>query len=713
MRIIRPIARVLVVMAAVFLFCHCAASAVFPRFAFVANTSDDTVSIYTVDGTSGFLRDNGYVVVGKKPAGVTVTPSGAFLYVANSGGGNVSAFSVNLSNGSLTAVTGSPFAAKTGPTTAATDPAGKFLFVANKTSGDISAYTINGGTGALTVVSGSPFTAGTSPVALQVDPSGKFLYVANSGSGNISAFTINSSNGALTNVSGSPFTAGTTPEGLSVTPSGKFVYVANGGSGNVSGYTLNASSGMLAAVSGSPFAAGTKPSAVAVDPSSKFVYVANSGSNNVSEFSLSATTGALKAISGSPVISGTAPASITVDSSGKFVFTGNTTSGDVSGFALSSSTGALTALVPGPVRTRKGPASLAISSGKTAITYTPSYNFVADFEGGVPVLSVNASSGALKAVKGSPFGAGSPRSIAVSPNGQFIYTANNDSSNTIGEYTVDAATGALTSIGTIANGDTPYSVVVDPSNRFVYAVAIDTNGVYAYTIDAKTGGLALIKGSPFGAADAVAPDRVAVDPTGRFLMVGEACCAGNAGISVFNINTASGKLTVVKGSPFLPPVSDSEPSSVVVDPTGRFIYSANGGSFGDTGVVVYSLNATTGKLTLVGTIVPGGLAPWGITTDVTGSDVYLTSNDSSIYGYAIDNSTGELTNISGSPFLVPSGASRGIAVDPSGKFLYLANAEQVIGYKITTSNGKLTVLSSSPYSAGESPLDLTVGGTIK
>jgi 6-phosphogluconolactonase len=111
------------------------------------------------------LRDDGYVVVGSKPSGVAVTPNGAFLYVADSGAAKVSAFSVNLQNGNLTAVAGSPFAAETGPSAVTTDPSGKFLYVANKTTGNVSAYTINSSTGGLTVVAGSPFSAGTSPAA--------------------------------------------------------------------------------------------------------------------------------------------------------------------------------------------------------------------------------------------------------------------------------------------------------------------------------------------------------------------------------------------------------------------------------------------------------------------------------------------------------------------------------------------------------------------
>jgi 6-phosphogluconolactonase (cycloisomerase 2 family) len=211
----------------------------------------------------------------------------------------------------------------------------------------------------------------------------------------------------------------------------------------------------------------------------------------------------------------------------------------------------------------------------------------------------------------------------------------------------------------------------------------------------------------------VAPDSVAVDPTGRFLMVGEECCADTAGITVFGINATTGKLTVVKGSPFLPPSGDSGPSWVTVDPTGRYVYAANGGSFGNVGATAYSIDASTGKLTLVGTEIPGGSNPWGITTDVTGSYVYMTNNDSTINAYVIDNSTGGLTNVKGSPFTGGGGATRGVAADPSGKFLYVANSVDLLGYSINASNGALTQLSGSPFTAGFAPINVCVGGTIK
>jgi 6-phosphogluconolactonase (cycloisomerase 2 family) len=696
-----------------------AASVATPRFAFVADQGDNTVSEFTINADTGQLRANGWISSGgTKPAGLTVTPGGKFLYVANSGSATVSAFAVNTRNGQFSQVVGSPFAVGTTPSATATDPSGKFLYVANTASGSVSAFTVNTTTGALTAVTGSPFTAGTSPEALAVDSSGKFLLTANNGSNNISVYSINGSSGALTQVSGSPFAAGTAPAAIVVTPADEFVYVANNGSNNVSGYLLNTTTGALTAVAGSPFSAGMKPSAVAVDPSTKFAYVANSGSNNVSEYLINSTTGALTPVSGSPVGAGTAPASLTVDPSGKFVFVGNKNSSDISAFGLNSSTGALTALVPGPQRARKSPVALVVSSGSTAIVYTPTFVYVANFGIGttaVPAFSVDPNTGALTAIAGSPFGSGSPQSLASTPNGKFVYTANDDGSSTVGEYKVNPTTGALTSVGTILGGPGQPFVAVDPSNRFVYQVGGNTDGVYAYNIIPATGALTAISGSPF-TSEISAPFGLAVDPTGRFLLVVDSVSCPTctpAGITVFTINTNSGALTLVAGSPFPPPAGVFSLAGITVDPTGRFAYLVN--NEGTCCVSSYRINPNTGALTLVGKTLPAGSNPEHITTDIAGQYVYTSGNDTDVFGYTIDNKTGALTAMAHSPFNCPGCATQGLRADPSGNYLYVADRFHITGYSIDATTGALTELSTSPYPTGpgSDPFDVTVTGTIK
>ena len=58
-------------------------NAIVPRFAYVANISEQTVSIYTVNATTGQLRHNGDAATGTNPVSVKVDPFGKFAYVAN------------------------------------------------------------------------------------------------------------------------------------------------------------------------------------------------------------------------------------------------------------------------------------------------------------------------------------------------------------------------------------------------------------------------------------------------------------------------------------------------------------------------------------------------------------------------------------------------------------------------------------------------------
>ena len=296
------------------------------RFAYVANScvsgndcSVGSVSAYTINSSSGALRAvaGSPFAAGSGPDSVTVDPSGRFAYVANSGDNTVSAYDINSSTGALSAVSGSPFAAGITPHSVTVDPSDRFAYVANScvttrdcSAGTVSAYTINSSTGALSAVASSPFAAGDDPQSVTVDPSGRFAYVANEGD-SVSAYTINSSTGALRGVAGSPFVAGISPTSVTVDPSGRFAYVAND-EGNVSAFTINGSTGALRAVAGSPFAAGEDPSSVTVDPSGRFAYVANYGDGTVSAYTINSSTGALSAVAGSPVAAGIQPFSVAI-----------------------------------------------------------------------------------------------------------------------------------------------------------------------------------------------------------------------------------------------------------------------------------------------------------------------------------------------------------------------------------------------------------------
>src|SRR5882762_891761 len=84
-------------------------------------------------------------------------------------------------------------------------------------------------------------------------------------------------------------------------------------------------------------------------------------------------------------------------------------------------------------------------------------------------------------------------------------------------YIVDATTGQLRHNGYVAAGTIPVSVTVDPFDRFTYVANFNSNNISGYTINASSGVLTPIPGSPF-AADAT-PASVTVDPFGRFAYV--------------------------------------------------------------------------------------------------------------------------------------------------------------------------------------------------
>ena len=69
-------------------------------------------------------------------------------------------------------------------------------------------------------------------------------------------------------------------------------------------------------------------------------------------------------------------------------------------------------------------------------------------------------------------------------------------------FTIDGATGALTSSATIAAGTSPSGVSIDPNGLFLYVTNSGSNNVSAYTITTGTGALTPISGAlgnPFSA----------------------------------------------------------------------------------------------------------------------------------------------------------------------------------------------------------------------
>ncbi len=79
-------------------------------------------------------------------------------------------------------------------------------------------------------------------------------------------------------------------------------------------------------------------------------------------------------------------------------------------------------------------------------------------------------------------------------------------------------------------------VAVAPSSHFAYVANCLDNSISPYRIDAQTGGLSPIAGSPFPAASC--PSSIKVDVAGAFLLVLDAVST----ISTYRVNPLTGSL---------------------------------------------------------------------------------------------------------------------------------------------------------------------------
>jgi YD repeat-containing protein len=163
--------------------------------------------LFGLTTTGEIVPPDNIVTVGPSPSSLALDPGGWFALITDSTTNSVYV----VSTVTQTQVAGSPFATGQNPLFVTLDPTGRFVYVANQGSNNVSAYTIDPNAGFLTPVFGSPFAVGNGPDSVVVDFSGSFLYVTNKLGSTISAFSINQTSGALTPITGSPFNTGTAP----------------------------------------------------------------------------------------------------------------------------------------------------------------------------------------------------------------------------------------------------------------------------------------------------------------------------------------------------------------------------------------------------------------------------------------------------------------------------------------------------------------------
>jgi len=176
----------------------------------------------------------------------------------------------------------------------------------------------------------------------------------------------------------------------------------------------------------------------------------------------------------------------------------------------------------------------------------------------------------------------------------------------------------------------------------------------------------------------------------------------------YRLNATNGNLTSVEGSPF-PNSNYAGLSSIAADPAGRFLYATSQYAPDNKNVIGFRIDRPTGRLCpLPGSPFGAGAVASAIAIDPSGRFAYVANyGGSSVSAFKIDQRDGGLLPIAS---YAAGSNPDAVTVDPLGKFVYLANlsSNDVSGYAINQATGALTQITGSPFPTGTGPRSLAV-----
>jgi 6-phosphogluconolactonase len=352
---------------------------------------------------------------------------------------------------------------------------------------------------------------------------------------------------------------------------------------------------------------------------------------------------------------------------------------------------------PGPVGVTSSVGGFAAGIGGSGQTGSAHFLVAIQVPGLTPIATSINSSGTLTAatVTVNPYSVFNPMAItgAIDPTGTFFYEAVHPG---LWAFTINRQNGNVTEMSASPYDDSVNfdAVVVDQLGKFVYAYA-GAGEVYAYSIHSGTGQLSPIAGSPFVAASSgdqfpVAANRVAVSQNDQYLYI-----ATSAGIEAYSIDATTGALTSVSGSPF---GASAGAGFALIAPSSGFLYETINTTT-PPGIYGYSIDPTTGALASIsGSPFGSSCGAADPTSPANGNFLFAASCGM----YQISASSGALTFLFNDPQAPYDGWA---AFDPASAFLWIVTSQEpcfdcnigVDAYQVDSTTGNMTLVPNSFY----------------
>jgi hypothetical protein len=341
--------------------------------------------------------------------------------------------------------------------------------------------------------------------------------------------------------------------------------------------------------------------------------------------------------------------------SSALVLVANQQSSDVSVFEINDS-GRLSPS-GAPVPTGQRPADIAGSAGSKLV-------FVADEEGS-SIIVYRAEDGELRQTEEEPLADSAPVALAVHTSGNYLYAGSDDG---LHEFNIAASAGTISPMRDRPLGGPSNALVVHPTGKYAYATHIQVGPsecpqLNGYEINSGGELIPHNNGSVGFGANCDLPRDVVVTASGEWLVVGfvhlfaETSPVNGDPFEVLAI-AADGSLTVPEGAEVEKGDAGGEAAALAAHPTQEFVYSVSRLSH-------------------------------------------------QLFGFRISEQ-GELLPLAGFP--VSTGTTpRGMAFDPSGEFLLVANhgSNNVSVFRVDPSTGAATPVEGSPFPAGTGPVAVT------
>lgn len=259
-------------------------------------------------------------------------------------------------------------------------------------------------------------------------------------------------------------------------------------------------------------------------------------------------------------------------------------------------------------------------------------------------------------------GAG-PVYLSVHPSGRYLLTANYGS----GSVTVNpiARDGSLRPAADVVqqsgsgpdpvyqSGPHAHMTVTDPTGGRVLVPDLGNDYLYVYEFDVTTG--RLTPHSQVYAGARTGPRHLVFHPSGRHLYLVDQLASA---VTVFGYDLRAGALWKAGTVSIVPPGTSplNAPSAIRLSPGARFAYSPNRGL---DDIAILAVMDHGGALSLIGQqpiddLPPGGTQPYDLVVDPAGRFLYTANTAAgTVTAFAIDPGTGLLTP-AGDPVSTPS-----------------------------------------------------------